>query len=61
MENIFTVPVEDTQHLAKETIGRKLTIEELEQVKKGVEFGLEYWEDVVITAIKELENQSRKK
>ena len=47
MKNIFTVPVEDVQRIAKERFGRKLNFDELEQVKKGVEFGLECWEDVV--------------
>ena len=54
MKDIFVISDEDVQYLAKRKIGRELTIEELEQVKKGVEFGLECWEDVVITAIEEL-------
>jgi len=54
MEDIFVISVEDVQYVAKEKIGRELTSEELEQVKKGVEFGLECWEDVVIYAIDEL-------
>jgi len=56
MENIFAISVEDVQYLAKKKFGRELTIEELEQVQKGVEFGLECWEDVIITAIEELQN-----
>lgn len=55
MKYIFTVPVEDVQHLAQEKVGRKLTADEIYQVKKGVEFGLECWEDVVVDAIDELE------
>jgi len=54
MEDIFVISVEDVQYVAKEKIGRELTIEELERVKKGVEFGLECWEDVIIYAIDEL-------
>jgi hypothetical protein len=54
MRDIFVICVEDVQYLAKKKIGRELTIEELEQVKKGVEFGLECWEDVVLYAIDEL-------
>ena len=54
MKDIFVICVEDVQYLAKRKIGRELTIEELEQVQKGVEFGLECWEDVVIYAIDEL-------
>lgn len=56
MRNIFVISVEDVQCLAKEKIGRKLTIEELECVQKGVEFGLECWEDVVLTAIEDLQD-----
>lgn len=55
MENIFVVPVEDVQYLAKKRVGRELDIDELEMVKKGVEFGLECWEDVVKYAIDDLE------
>ncbi len=55
MRNIFTIPVEDVQYLAKKKFGRKLNIYELEQVKKGVEFGLECWEDVVKYALSDLE------
>jgi len=51
MKNIFTVPVKDVQYIAQRKIGRKLNFYELEQVKKGVEFGLECWEEVVGYAI----------
>ena len=54
MENIFTIPVEDVQYIAQKRIGRKLTVEELKRVQKGVEFGLECWEEVVGYAIDEL-------
>jgi hypothetical protein len=60
MKNIFTIPVTDVQRIAKEKVGRKLTIEELERVKDGVEFGLEYWEDVVKIAIEEGISQNSK-
>ena len=54
MKNVFEIPVEHVQYLAKEKIGRKLSGEELHQISKGVEFGLECcWEEVVTTAIKE--------
>ena len=56
MKDIFVISVEDVQYLAKKKVGRKLTIEELERVQKGVEFGLECWEGVVIAAIEELED-----
>lgn len=54
MLNIFTIPVEDVQYIAQKKIGRKLAKDELWQVKKGVEFGLECWEEVVGYAIDEL-------
>lgn len=54
MRNIFTIPVEDVQYIAQQKIGRKLSLEELERVKNGVEFGLECWEEVVGYAIDEL-------
>jgi len=54
MRDIFVISVEDVQYVAKEKIGRELTIEELQRVKEGVEFGLECWEDVVIYAMDEL-------
>ncbi len=56
MEYIFKITVEDVQSLALKKIGRPLTIDELEQVQKGVEFGLELsWEDVVSVAIDDIE------
>lgn len=57
MKNIFTVPVGDVQYIAQKKLGRKLNFDELQQVKKGVEFGLEYWEEVVGYAIDELQDE----
>ncbi len=55
MRNVFCISVEDVQLIASQRIGRKLTFDELRQVKKGVEFGLELcWDEVVKTAIDEL-------
>lgn len=59
MKNVFVVPVYDVQWLAQKRIGRKLTIDELEQVKKGVECGLECWEEVVKCAIDEVQDKSK--
>ena len=61
MKCIFTIQDEDAQHVAKRKIGRELTAEELDRVKKGVEFGLDCWEEVVIFAIEELETVKIKK
>ncbi len=54
MDYIFQIGIDDVQYAARTKIGRELTIEELEQVRKGVEFGLECWEDVVIYAIEDI-------
>ena len=52
MDYIFGIDVDDVQYIARERIGRELTDDELYTVKKGVGFGLECWEDVVIYAIR---------
>lgn len=52
---VFTISSEDVQYVAMEKMGRKLTTEELYQVKKKIEFGLEYWEEVVGYAIEGLQ------
>ena len=45
---------DDAQEVAKREIDRKLiTDEELYQVQKGLEFGFEFWEEVMRTAIEE--------
>ena len=54
MKILFQLTDEDAQILAMKKIGRKLSAEELEKVKTGLEFGLEYWEEVIITAIEEI-------
>jgi hypothetical protein len=55
MKNIFCISVKDVQIIALQRIGRRLTLDELEQVRKGVEFGLELsWDVVVKTAIDEV-------
>lgn len=60
MNNLFVISSKDIQYLAEKKIGRKLTVEELELVKKGLEFGLEYWEEVVNTTIDEVINNKIK-
>ena len=51
MKTIFCISVEDVQYVALRKIGRSLTDDELYTVRKGVQFGLECWEDVVTYAI----------
>ena len=50
---IFGITVEDIQKIAIDKLGRELTIEELDEVKNGVEYGLFIWEEVVRYAINE--------
>jgi len=54
MKDFFVITVEEVQHLAKEKLGRYLDSEELKQVQKRVQFGLECWECVVNVAINSL-------
>ena len=54
MKCLFSIGVDDAQYVAQKRIGRKLTLGELERIKKGIEFGLELcWEEVLETAIDE--------
>ncbi|MCD6539282.1 MAG: hypothetical protein J7K37_01055 [Candidatus Omnitrophica bacterium] len=53
-KNVFVISKKDIQSIALKKFGEKLNLEELEQIKKGVEFGLECWEEVVIEAISEV-------
>jgi len=50
---LFCLVEADAQELAKQQIGRELTEQELYQVQKGLEFGFEFWEEVMRTAIEE--------
>ena len=50
---IFGITVEDVQRIAIDKLGRELTVEELDAVKKGVEYGLVIWDEVVRYAINE--------
>jgi hypothetical protein len=51
---LFQLTTEDVQNIALKRIGRKLMDDELYRVQKGIEFGLECWEDVVKAAIDEV-------
>ncbi|MBL7155205.1 MAG: hypothetical protein ISS88_01730 [Candidatus Portnoybacteria bacterium] len=59
-KKLFVITAEDVQYLANKKLGRDLTYDELERVQKGLEFGLECWEDVVIFAIDELDSEVKK-
>jgi len=57
MNHIFLLSVEDAQIMAEERYGRELDEEELEFVKKGVEWGLECWAEVMGYAMDGLEEE----
>lgn len=48
---LYIISVEDAQIIAKRVVGRELTKDELNKVKKGIEWGLEGWTTIVRTAI----------
>jgi len=58
MKRIFCISDEDVQSIALWKIGRKLSYDELYRVQKGIEFGLECWEEVVIYAIREITEEN---
>ena len=49
---LFVLIYEDAQFTAKDIIGRELTEEELSNIRKGIEWGLECWPDVMRTAVR---------
>jgi len=49
---LFVLMEEDAQIMARDLIGRELTPEEMRDVKKGVENGLDDWSIVMSTAIR---------
>ncbi len=57
-ENIFEISIDPVQSEAKEYIGRKLTNDELNSVKRGIEAGLLFDIDTVFkTAINDAVEQ----
>jgi len=56
-EVVFAIRVESVQTIA-ENMGRKpLNCDEMVSVRKGIEWGLDFWEDIVITAIDNLSTE----
>jgi hypothetical protein len=47
---LYRITREDAQHFARKRIGRELTEEELDLVKKGLESGLNFGLDIVFAA-----------
>lgn len=57
---LFILTDEDAQTMAQTQIGRALTEDELYSVRKGLEWGLECWAEVMETAIEEATRDSQK-
>jgi|YelNatPaOPRAMG01_1025707.scaffolds.fasta_scaffold43348_4 hypothetical protein len=49
--DIFSIKESDVQHLAKCKYGRCLDEDEIIEVKKRIEWGFTFWDQVVISAI----------
>ncbi len=59
-EDIFSIKVSEVQYLAKMKFGKYLDEIEIKEVQKRIQFGLEYWEEVVLYAIEDVINKSIK-
>ena len=53
-EIVFAITVADVQFFAEQELGRKLNYEEMYSVQKGVEWGIDVWDEVVKVAIEDL-------
>jgi hypothetical protein len=55
MRPVFVLTEADVLQIARQKFGvNELTEEQMHQVKKGIEFGLECWEEVVTAALQEV-------
>lgn len=54
---LFVLTKEDALIMASETIGRKLSSMEMQYIKKGLEYGLEDWAEVMNIAIRKAVGQ----
>lgn len=50
-ELVYAINVWDVQEIAKERIGRELDFEEMYSVKKGIEWGMFDWFEIVKNSI----------
>ena len=53
-EIIYAITVEDVQRIAKQKMGRLLDYTEIYSVKKGIEWGLDNWDEIIKVAISNL-------
>jgi hypothetical protein len=55
MKPVFVLTEADVLQVARQKFGvNELTEEQMQQIKKGIEFGLECWEEVVTAALQEV-------
>jgi hypothetical protein len=60
MEDIFIIKLSEVQHLDKKKFGRYLEEDEIKEVQKRIQWGLECWEDAVLYAIEDVINKIKK-
>ena len=53
-EIIFAVTVAEVQCIAEPLLGRLLKYGEMHSVQKGVEWGMDYWDDIIKISIDDL-------
>ena len=53
-EIIYAITVSDVQIFAEQKLGRKLNYQEMYSVQKGVEWGMDSWDDIIKVAIDNL-------
>jgi len=53
-EDIFAIKLCEVQHLAKKRFGRYLDETEIKDVQKRIEWGMVFWEEVVLYAIEDV-------
>jgi hypothetical protein len=54
-EILYVLTVADAQEIAKKNLGRELNYDEMYQVRKGIEWGFFDWEEILSSAIDDLE------
>jgi len=53
-EIVFAMTVADVQTIAEQRLGRLLNYDEMYSVRKGVEWGMDNWDDIIKIAIDSL-------
>ena len=60
VEDIFVIKLSEVQYLAKNKFGRYLEEDEIKEVQKRIQWGLECREDAVLYAIEDVINKIKK-